>query len=198
MKFKKHFFELFLVLGVCVCFSLSLSATAEPQIDIKKKFNHKKHKSTFQDKSVFCADCHLTNLLVNIKDGEDYKAISGEVKLYRYESCHFCHKNPEKGNIAPNRCTLCHQNKDEILPKNHIRSWKSSHANNAKFEPASCKKCHMSSFCIDCHKSKRELERKVHPGNFIYTHSIMVRAMPNKCTSCHQVKFCVSCHSKRK
>jgi len=191
-----YFFVALALSGMCWAI-YSQTDVRIPTVKVKEIFNHPKHLKAFKSHGVQCLDCHISNLMSGIKTEKDYRQVNAQFKDYIYKTCHYCHNNPEKNIQAPNRCTICHTDIDSIRPTNHNYFWKNSHALNAKFDPISCKKCHLSSFCINCHKSKRDLGHKSHPGNFIRTHSIEARGFIQTCTHCHQVSFCINCHSRR-
>ena len=107
---------------------------------------------------------------------------------------YFCHYNPKAGNIAPEKCGICHTDLLEIQPANHNFDWAIKHAVFAKADDQDCESCHTPRFCEDCHKRRDVPTRLVHDRNYIVVHTVDARANPRTCGNCHDITFCNKCH----
>ena len=122
-------------------------------LDVRMNYSHEVHKKVMQKEGFDCFVCHP----MDVKP-KDEKGVEEAIKLSKQsffpgkDTCHFCHYNPEAGNIAPGECSLCHFNMAEIEPKNHNFNWAAKHAIFAKADEQSCENCHSPRFCEDCHK----------------------------------------------
>jgi hypothetical protein len=122
------------------------------------------------------------------------------------ESCATCHDQ--------NFCKDCHANtahpKIEIkLPERverdfiHRNDFLGRHASEEAADPASCRRCHGTSFCEDCHRKNGLTTgalnpRNPHPPNWVLNlHGTAARQNINSCASCHDQgaqSNCVNCH----
>lgn len=171
---------------------------AKPKVplDVKMNYSHEVHKSVMEKEGFDCFVCHTVNLEI---DPEEEKSVEEMIKASKEsfypgkETCHFCHYNPQAGNIAPGDCSTCHFNMAEIQPKNHNFNWTSKHAVFSKADQESCENCHSPRYCEDCHK-RRDFTIVAHDRNFRFIHGIEARANPRQCGNCHQISFCNTCH----
>ena len=191
-----------LMLGVIGCRTQGASDGSEDMKtktseDLKVNYSHDVHKSVMEKEEFDCFVCHPMNVEVEEElSPEEMIKISNKSFFPGKETCHFCHFNPQAGNIAPNQCDTCHINLADIQPKNHNFDWTSKHAVFSKANGESCESCHAPVFCQDCHKRKDLPTRAVHDRNFRFIHGIEARANPRECGNCHQVTFCDTCHIK--
>jgi len=167
--------------------------------DIRVNYSHEVHKNVMGKEGFDCFVCHPMN--IEFEEEKDIEEMIKESKQSFFpgkETCHFCHYNPQAGNIAPNQCDTCHINLYEIQPKNHNFNWMSKHAVFSKANVESCENCHSNpAFCQDCHKRRDLPTLRVHDRNFRFIHGIEVRANPRQCGNCHELKsFCDTCHIK--
>ena len=175
------------------------ASSAKPKVplDVRMNYSHETHKKVMQEEGFDCFVCHP----MDVKP-KDEKSVEEAIKLSKQsffpgkDTCHFCHYNPEAGNIAPGECSLCHFNMAEIEPKNHNFNWAEKHAIFAKADEESCENCHSPRFCEDCHKRRDLPTIMVHDRNFRFVHGIEARANPRECGNCHEVTFCNTCHTK--
>ncbi|MEQ9618416.1 MAG: hypothetical protein RIG61_04500 [Deltaproteobacteria bacterium] len=173
---------------------------AKPKVplDVKMNYSHEVHKSVMEKEGFDCFVCHTVNLEIDPaeeKSAEEMIKASKESFYPGKETCHFCHYNPQAGNIAPGDCSTCHFNMAEIQPKNHNFNWTSKHAVFSKADQESCENCHSPRYCEDCHK-RRDFTIVAHDRNFRFIHGIEARANPRQCGNCHQVTFCNTCHTQ--
>jgi len=193
------YMALVVALAACGTQSGDDGAGGKPKmpLDVKMNYSHEVHKSVMEKEGFDCFVCHP----VNVKF-EDEKSIEEAIKASKQaffpgkDTCHFCHYNPQAGNIAPGDCSTCHFNMAEIQPKNHNFNWMSKHAVFAKADEESCENCHSPRFCEDCHKRRDLPTIMVHDRNFRFIHGIEARANPRQCGNCHQITFCNTCHVK--
>ena len=122
------------------------------------------------------------------------RSASKEVFSGGKDACHTCHYNPQTGNTAPDRCSLCHADVRDIEPASHNFDWLSRHEVFAKNDVQSCEGCHQPRYCQDCHNRRDETVRNYHDRNVRFTHAIEARANPMKCGECHTANFCQTCH----
>ncbi len=164
--------------------------------------NHPRQDSASNYRSYLQRLAKKLNLEDNVTFIDQYLSIEEMIKISKKsffpgkETCHFCHFNPQAGNIAPNQCDTCHINLADIQPKNHNFNWMSKHAVFSKADAESCESCHAPVYCQDCHKRRDLPTLKMHDRNFRFIHGIEARANPRECGSCHQVTFCDTCHIK--
>jgi len=191
-----------LVTGVLACSTQNASdggedSAAKAPGDLKVNYSHEVHKKVMDKEGFDCFVCHPMNVEVEEElSVEELIKISNTSFFPGKETCHFCHFNPEAGNIAPNQCDMCHANLAEIQPKNHNFNWSSKHAVFSKADQESCESCHAPVFCQDCHKRRDLPTQRVHDRNFRFIHGIEARADPRQCGNCHQITFCDTCHIK--
>ena len=165
--------------------------------DLKVNYSHDVHKNVMEKEGFDCFVCHPMNVEVEEElSPEEMIKISKKSFFPGKETCHFCHFNPQAGNIAPNQCDRCHINLVDIRPKNHNFNWMSKHAVFSKADAESCESCHAPVFCQDCHKRRDLPTIRMHDRNFRFIHGIEARANPRGCGNCHQVTFCDTCHIK--
>lgn len=163
----------------------------------QQTFSHERHQTVFAQQHVACFACHT--MAAGIDDPKNAAAAiraSETAFLPSKEACHVCHYNPQAGNTAPDRCSLCHVDVREVEPANHNFDWVKRHAVFAKADGGSCEGCHRPRFCEDCHSRRDETTRTVHDRNFRFVHGIEARANPMVCGQCHAPSFCESCHAK--
>jgi hypothetical protein len=162
-----------------------------------EKFSHDLHEGVFQRENIECFACHTTAARTDDeKEAADAIGTATGPFTPGKEQCHVCHYNPVAGNTAPDRCSLCHLDVQEIAPANHNFDWMNRHAVFAKADPARCEECHRPSFCQECHNRRDETVRRVHDRNFRFVHGIEARANPMRCGQCHAQSFCEGCHVK--
>ncbi len=164
-----------------------------------KTFSHGVHRQIFASQKVECFACHTMTARIGGDEKQIAEAIraSHEAFYPGKETCHFCHYNPERGNIAPERCDLCHLDVQEIQPANHNYDWMSRHGVYAKADELGCESCHRQSTCQNCHERRDQSVRTVHDRTFRFTHGIEARANPMACGQCHELKsFCTKCHTQ--
>ena len=163
-------------------------------------FSHELHKQPLEKAGFDCFVCHPMNIEVEDKEEieiEELIKASKQTFFPGKETCHFCHYNTQSGNIAPNKCSICHINPRDVQPANHNFNWAEKHAVFSKADSISCESCHSQTFCNDCHKRRDIPTLRVHDRNFRFIHGIEARANPTSCGKCHQAKsFCESCHIK--
>ncbi len=193
---------LILIIGMIACRTQS---TGDGSEDVKSKmpadpkviYSHDVHKNVMEKEGFDCFVCHPMNTEVSEELSlEEMIKISNKSFFPGKETCHFCHFNPQAGNIAPNQCDMCHINMANIQPKNHNFNWMSKHAVFSKADEESCQSCHAPVFCQDCHKRRDLPTLRVHDRNFRFIHGIEARANPRACGNCHQVTFCDTCHTE--
>ncbi|MEE9252861.1 MAG: cytochrome c3 family protein [Thermodesulfobacteriota bacterium] len=162
----------------------------------RETFSHDVHKKVLEKEGFGCFICHTTDVEIDeYTEPEEMIQISEQAFFPGKDTCHFCHYNPQAGNIAPDRCGICHFNTREIQPPNHNFDWVSRHAVFSKADSKSCEDCHSPRFCEDCHKRRDLPTRRVHDRNFRFVHAIEARANPRTCGTCHQLSaFCEKCH----
>ena len=93
------------------------ASSAKPKVplDVRMNYSHEVHKKVMQKEGFDCFVCHP----MDVKP-KDEKSVEEAIKLSKQsffpgkDTCHFCHYNPEAGNIAPGECSLCHFNMAEI------------------------------------------------------------------------------------
>jgi hypothetical protein len=162
-----------------------------------RTFSHELHRDVFAREHFQCIACHKTAVgIENPNDAAD--AIRASKAAFRpsKEACHVCHYNPQAGNIAPDRCSLCHADVRAIEPANHNFDWLKRHSVYAKADSGSCESCHRPKYCQDCHERRDETVRTYHDRNFRFVHGIEARANPMVCGQCHTPSFCEGCHAK--
>jgi hypothetical protein len=158
-------------------------------------FSHDAHKQVFEKEGFSCFVCHPMEVEIEEeKEVEKMIKVSKESFFPGKETCHFCHYNPKAGNVAPDKCGICHLNLLEIQPANHNFDWPIKHAVFAKGDPEDCRACHTPKFCEDCHKRRDAPTRLVHDRNYIVVHTVDARANPRSCGNCHDITFCNTCH----
>lgn len=191
-----------LIAGALACSTQNASdggeeAAAKAPGDVMVNYSHEVHKKVMEKEGFDCFVCHPMNVEVQEEMSiEEMIKISNTSFFPGKETCHFCHFNPEAGNIAPNQCDMCHMNLVDIQPKNHFFNWSSKHAVFSKADEESCEQCHAPVFCQDCHKRRDLPTQRVHDRNFRFIHGIEARADPRQCGNCHQITFCDTCHIK--
>ena len=194
----------FSILMICMIACRTQSA-GDGTEDIKTKsptehkfnYSHDVHKNVMEKEGFDCFVCHPMNVEVSEElSPEEMIKISNKSLFPGKETCHFCHFNPQAGNIAPGQCDMCHINMVDIQPKNHNFNWMSKHAVFSKADEKSCQSCHAPVFCQDCHKRRDLPTQRVHDRNFRFIHGIEARANPRECGNCHQVTFCDTCHKQ--
>jgi len=165
---------------------------------IQDTFSHEVHKKVLESEGFECLVCHTTGLEIEEeKEEEKMIEVSKESFFPGKETCHFCHFNPQAGNIAPDRCSTCHFDIRGIIPANHNFDWMSKHAVFSKADETGCESCHTPRFCEDCHKRRDLPTLRVHDRNFRFIHGIEARANPRECGNCHELRsFCDQCHIK--
>lgn len=163
---------------------------------MQETFSHEVHKPVLSKEGFECFVCHPME--VELDDEAEMEALiraSTETFFPGKETCHFCHYNPQAGNIAPDNCGSCHFNVREIQPANHNFDWTSRHVVFSKADVRDCETCHSPRFCEGCHEQRDVTVRRVHDRNFRFVHAIEARANPSQCGSCHKLKsFCDKCH----
>jgi Cytochrome c7 and related cytochrome c len=126
------------------------------------------------------------------------------------ESCATCHDQ--------RYCADCHASTTGMLIETrqpdrvdrrfiHRNDFLSQHAFEAKAEPATCRRCHASSFCADCHTTQNLTllavnPRNPHPVEWSFpgpanTHAQAARQNIGSCAACHDqgaASVCVKCH----
>lgn len=159
-------------------------------------FSHEVHKGVLEAEGLDCFACHPMNVETkDEKEIEELIRLSDTTFYPGKETCHFCHYNPESGNIGPGECKTCHLNINDIQPPTHNFNWLSKHTVYAKGDLSECETCHKPNFCQDCHERRDLPTRRMHDRNFIVIHAIEARANPRECASCHEQKsFCQTCH----
>ena len=157
-------------------------------------FTHKVHENVLKKEGLDCVTCHPMGLEIEEKEEKKRAEISEAALFPGKETCHFCHYNPKAGNIAPEKCGICHFNLLEIQPANHNFDWAIKHAVFAKTDDQDCESCHTPRFCEDCHKRRDVPTRLVHDRNYIVVHTVDARANPRTCGNCHEITFCNQCH----
>lgn len=158
-------------------------------------FSHDVHRAALEREGFQCYACHT--MTARIEDAQEAAAAIRASKATFFpgkETCHFCHYNPQVGNVAPDRCGLCHVDVREIQPANHNYDWTARHAVFAKADGTSCNDCHRPSSCENCHKRRDQTVRTFHDRNVRFVHGIEARANPMQCGQCHLVGFCTRCH----
>lgn len=167
---------------------------------IQMTFSHEVHKKVLEKEGFDCFVCHPMNLELEDKEEleiEELIKASKQTFFPGKQTCHFCHFNPKSGNIAPDKCSICHFNLREIWPKNHNFDWIAKHAVYSKADVSDCESCHSQTFCNDCHKRRDTPTLRVHDRNYRFIHGIEARANPTLCGKCHEAKsFCDTCHIK--
>jgi hypothetical protein len=159
-------------------------------------FSHQTHKNVFAREQIQCFACHtMTARIEDEKEAAVAIRASKDTFSGGKDACHACHYNPA-GNIAPDRCGLCHVDVREIAPANHNFDWISRHLVFAKNDSENCQECHQERFCQDCHNRRDETVRSYHDTNIRFTHGIEARANPMKCGECHTQGFCQRCHTE--
>jgi len=142
-----------------------------------EKFNHKIHT----ENNVSCEKCHT-----QIANKE--KVNSG-MHLPVMNDCMTCHETPDE----LNGCYSCHTQDENLIPQDHVASWKTEHGLFSESE-ASCQNCHTESYCIDCHQGENTMSQ-THPADFIITHGMSFVMRETDCETCHEsVDYCVECH----
>jgi hypothetical protein len=89
----------------------------------------------------------------------------------------------------------------------HRNDFVSRHMIDAQMDPASCNRCHSTSFCSDCHAAQNLTPqaanpRNPHPPDFAFpgspnNHAIAARQNIATCAACHDQgaqSICVQCH----
>jgi hypothetical protein len=168
---------------------------AERPADPLRVFSHQDHKDVFARQQVQCFACHtMSARITEEKEAADVIRASQQAFTGGKDACHTCHYNPQTGNTAPDRCSLCHVDVRDIQPANHNFDWLGRHQVFAKDDAASCESCHQPRYCQDCHNRRDETVRTFHDRNIRFTHGIEARANPMKCAECHTPNFCQTCH----
>lgn len=163
-------------------------------------FSHEVHKNVLEKEGFGCFVCHPMEVGIETEemeevDVEELIRTSKEVFFPGKETCHFCHYNPEAGNVARGDCNICHTDTADIIPANHNFNWIMRHSVFSKADAGSCESCHTPRYCEDCHKRRDLPTRRVHDRNFRFIHSIEARANPRQCSNCHEFRgFCEKCH----
>jgi len=158
-------------------------------------FSHEVHKKIFEKENFQCLTCHTMDLgIENEEDMDKLTKLSDKSFFPGKETCHFCHYNPEAGNIGPGKCSICHFNLEDIQPANHNFDWLSKHAVFAKSDMNKCENCHTQTFCQDCHNRRDLPTRRFHDRNYRFVHGIEARVNPSRCGNCHETSFCDKCH----
>ncbi|KRT67022.1 MAG: hypothetical protein XU11_C0001G0004 [Candidatus Dadabacteria bacterium CSP1-2] len=160
----------------------------------QETFSHKVHENVLKKEGLTCVTCHPIGLEIEEKEEKKRAEISEAALFPGKETCHFCHYNPMAGNVAPEKCGVCHFNLLEIQPANHNFDWAIKHAVFAKTDDQDCESCHTPRFCEDCHKRRDVPTRLVHDRNYIVVHTVDARANPRTCGNCHEITFCNQCH----
>jgi len=175
----------------------SSGSKSQVPIGVRMNYSHERHEKVMKKEGFDCYLCHPMNVeFKDEKSAEELIKASDKAFYPGKETCHFCHFNPEAGNIAPGECSLCHFDMAAITPKNHNFNWMEKHAIFSKADQESCENCHSPRFCEDCHKRRDLPTIMVHDRNFRFIHGIEARANPRKCGSCHEITFCETCHTK--
>lgn len=170
---------------------------AERPQRIQDTFSHDVHKTAFEKEGFECLTCHTMDTgMENPETMEQMIKLSDKSFFPGKETCHFCHYNPEAGNIAPDRCGICHFNTREIQPPNHNFDWMAKHEVYAKSDMNKCEDCHNQTFCQDCHNRRDLPTRRFHDNNYQFVHGIDARVNPGSCGNCHEVSFCNKCHTE--
>ena len=171
---------------------------AERPQKTKDVFSHDTHKEVFEKEGFGCFVCHTSGIEMGEElEEEEMIKISEGAFFPGKETCHFCHFNPEAGNVAPDDCGICHFNMREIQPANHNFDWIAKHDVYSKADAENCENCHSPRFCEDCHKRRDLPTRRFHDRNFRFVHPIEARADPSSCGNCHELRsFCEKCHEE--
>lgn len=160
-------------------------------------FDHKQHREYFKKEKIICANCHYMQLSLKGKTVKEAADTSQEFMYPAMEECHYCHNNRKFMGKIPQKCILCHQDSDLIIPDNHKFNWILMHKNISRTDRQECQSCHSDNYCNDCHLKRDTVRQRMHDRNFIFQHSIEARANPRKCVTCHSADYCKTCHTER-
>lgn len=149
-----------------------------PRIDTySAKFNHKIHAKNEID----CAKCH--SQVIN------KEKVNSGLHLPVMNNCMACHDTPDE----ISGCYSCHTENENLVPQDHVVSWKTEHGLYSESE-TTCQSCHTESYCIDCHQGENSFSQS-HTADFIITHGMSFLVRETDCETCHQsIDYCVECH----
>ena len=100
-----------------------------PRIDTySEKFNHKIHAQN----EISCSKCH--EQVVNKEE------VNSGLHLPLMNDCMACHDTPDE----MDGCYSCHAEDENLVPQDHIASWKSEHGLYSESE-TTCQSCHSES-----------------------------------------------------
>jgi hypothetical protein len=167
-----------------------------------------------------CLGCHqdlkrYEKPVESFKHQGEFMKLHGALARGGAESCAACHEQTfcadcHSATTAPGRPGLVYP-EDVKRDFNHRGDYQSRHGVDVEANPASCRKCHGSSFCLTCHEQQNLIQpptssvlpRNAHPvgwgtdkasGNF---HGDAARRNIVSCAGCHDqgaASVCVLCH----
>ncbi|MEQ1665663.1 MAG: cytochrome c3 family protein [Bdellovibrionales bacterium] len=76
-----------------------------------------------------------------------WKKIHGMSARAESVSCTNCH--------TPSQCSTCHTQRNDLMPKNHMRNFRFFHSVEARMAPQKCDACHNKTYCTTCHMGKK-------------------------------------------
>ena len=185
---------LFVLLSVLLVIPLGLANRGTtPTLVAPLPFDHTKHERTFNKQKVTCVVCHPVGLATGKAGAEATPPVAVQPPLSSCHGCHLkrVHKSPKH---APATCTLCHANREELVPPDHATGWDELHGLSSLARGSACMDCHTKTQCADCHTHRGPMVRDPHPPGFSSLHGIEARLDPQNCTNCHQTDTCLMCH----
>ena len=164
-----------------------------------------------------CAQCHLDLTRYQLRP----------ISLYSHQG-DFVREHPRAARAAADSCATCHEQSfckdchaktvstkiENKFPERvdryfiHRNDFLSRHSIEARWDGASCRRCHGSSFCEDCHRVQNLTPlsanpRDPHPpgwalpGGGVEFHGAAARRDITSCAACHDQgarSICVDCH----
>jgi hypothetical protein len=99
-----------------------------------------------------CYTCHdtfqqISNIKPQSHQNKLWKKSHGLSARVESASCMNCH--------STSQCSVCHTQRNDITPKNHMRNYRFFHSVEARLSPQKCDACHSKSYCTTCHLGKK-------------------------------------------
>jgi hypothetical protein len=138
----------------------------------------------------------------------DFLRSHGASARARPEACADCHQQ--------DFCSECHARTaampiDDLYPERTDRSFIhrgdfiARHPIEARFNAATCSRCHATRFCATCHReqsltTKADDPRNPHPAGWVFPgggHGVEARRDITRCAACHAdgpASICIDCH----
>jgi hypothetical protein len=177
-----------LLLSIPLVVATAVAVADEPPTLIDPlPFSHDTHRGAFRAARLVCIDCHPVGRSTDPPVADMQAPLS---------TCHACHLEEIPGvpHGASNQCGLCHSERSQLLPADHVAAWREDHGDSARADAQGCLACHGSQQCFACHDQRGPVAANPHGPGFRVTHGVEARVDPQRCTSCHTGESCLTCH----